>query len=111
MMFDQVRFVPIPVPVLPESYAHRAVISLYKPDWPEHIGQMMMSPFKAEFKGDHFENYENMYSTGALSFPVLRSLLPSGVLLLPTRPAYALKSTSPSPFGKSKLVHASMMPV
>jgi hypothetical protein len=32
----------------------------------------MKSPFKADFKGAHFENYYKMYATGTWSFPVLR---------------------------------------
>jgi hypothetical protein len=94
MMFDQVHFVHIPVPVLLEAYACHVVTSLYKPDCPAHISQMMKSPFKADFIGAHFENYEKMYATGTWSFPVIRLLLPSDALLLPIRPVYAVKSTS-----------------
>jgi hypothetical protein len=55
---------------------------------------MMRSPFKADFQGAHFENYEKMYGTGTWSSPVLRSLLPSDALLLPIRPVYAVKLMS-----------------
>jgi hypothetical protein len=92
MMFDQVRFVP----ALPEAVACPAVTSLIKPDCPVHIGQMMKSPFKAEFKGAHFKNYDKMYSTGTWSFPVLEQCCF----------LYALRTPSSLPrqslFGKSK---------
>jgi hypothetical protein len=85
MMFDQVRFVPVEAPALPEAVTCCAVASLIKPNCPAHIGQIMKSPFKAEFKGAHFENYDKMYSTGTWSS--------AGVVLLPICPAYAIKST------------------
>jgi hypothetical protein len=93
MMFDQVRFIPVPVPVLPQAIACHVITSLYKPDCPKHIGQMMQSPFKADFKAKHFENYGNIYATGTWNLPVLRSLLPKDVLLLLICPVYAIKST------------------
>jgi hypothetical protein len=70
------------------------VTSLIKPDCPAHIGQMMKSPLKAEFKGAHFENYDKMYSTGTWSFPVLRYLIPAAAVLLAILPEYAVESTS-----------------
>jgi hypothetical protein len=94
MMFDQVSFVPVQVPALLAVVSFRAVTSLIKPDCTAHIGQMMKSPFKADFKGAHFENYEKMYSTGTWSFPVIHSLIPAEAALLPIRPAYAVESTS-----------------
>jgi hypothetical protein len=94
MMFDQVRFVPIIIPALPEAVACRAVTSIHKPTYPEHIDQMMKSPFKADFKGVHFKNYDNIYSTGTRSFPVLCLMIPDVTVILPICPAYAVKSTS-----------------
>jgi hypothetical protein len=94
MMFDQVRFVPIPVPALPEAVACNAVTSLIKPDCSARVGQIMKSLFKEEFKGAHFENYDKMYSTGTWSFSVLRSLIPAESVLLPICPAYTIKYTS-----------------
>jgi hypothetical protein len=52
---------------------------------------MMKSPFKADFKGADFENYDKMYSTGTWSYPLLRSLISPDVILLPIRPAYTVK--------------------
>jgi hypothetical protein len=78
IILDQVCFVP--VPVLLEAVVCCAVT--------------MKSPFKTAFKGAHFENYDNMYINGTWSFTVLRSLVPDGAVILPIRPAYAVKSTS-----------------
>jgi hypothetical protein len=58
MMYDQVRVVPIYLPSLSEPVACRAVASLQKPECPDHIGQMMKRPFKADFKGRHFDNLQ-----------------------------------------------------
>jgi hypothetical protein len=55
---------------------------------------MMNSPFKADYKGEHFENYDKMYSTGTWSFPILRSVVPPEGIILPIPPDYAVKSTS-----------------
>jgi hypothetical protein len=93
-MFDQVRFIPVTLPVISESVACRAITSLYKPNCPEHIGQMMKSPFKSEVKGAHLENYDKMHQTGTWSYPVLRSLIPRAAVLLPIRPVYTIKPTS-----------------
>jgi hypothetical protein len=94
MMYGQVRFVPVLVPSLPEPITCRDVASLHKADYPGHIDQRMKSPFKAGFKGAHFENYDNMYSTGTWSHPVLRSLIPAEAVFLPIRTAYAVTSTN-----------------
>jgi hypothetical protein len=92
MMFDQVCCVPVALPAISDSVACRAVASLYKPDCLEHIGQMMKIPFKSEFKGAHFENYDNMYHTGTWSYPVVSSLVLRAAVLLPIHPAYTVKS-------------------
>jgi hypothetical protein len=55
---------------------------------------MMKSPFKADFKGAHFENYNKMYRTATWIYPLLRSLIPKEAVLLPIRPAYAVKYSS-----------------
>jgi hypothetical protein len=89
MMYDQVRFVLVSVPSLSEPVACRAIASLHKAYCPKHIGQMIKSPFKADLKGAHFENYDKMYSTGTWSYPLLRSLSPPEAVLLPIRSAYA----------------------
>jgi hypothetical protein len=94
MMFYQVHLVSVPVPVFPDTVACRAVNSLHRPDYPEHIGQMMNSPFKDDVKGAHFEKYDNMYSMHTWSFPILRSLVPPEGIILPILPDYATKSTS-----------------
>jgi hypothetical protein len=60
-MFNQVRFAPVTVPDLPipiEPVACRAVTSGIKPDTPAHLGDMLKSPYEAEFKASHFENYD-----------------------------------------------------
>jgi hypothetical protein len=44
MMFDQVRFVPMELPSIPEPVAFCVVVSLHKPECPEHLGQLMKSP-------------------------------------------------------------------
>jgi hypothetical protein len=67
MMFNQVRFFSVPVPVFPDDDEYRAVTSLHFhdcPDCPEHIGQMVNSPFKYDFKGKKIEKYDKMYSRG-----------------------------------------------
>jgi hypothetical protein len=92
-MFDQVSFVPVDIPSLPDPVACCAVVSLHKNKCPEHIGQMMKSPFKVDFKGALFENYEKMYQTCTWIYPLLSSLIPKEVVLLPICPAYAVKST------------------
>jgi hypothetical protein len=46
MMFDQVCFVSVPVPVSPDAVACRAVTSLYRPECPENIEHMMNIPVK-----------------------------------------------------------------
>jgi hypothetical protein len=94
MMYDQVNFFAVSVPSLLKLVECRAIASLHKPDCPEHIGQIMKSPFKDDFKGAHFENYDKMYSTGTWSYLLLRSLILSEAVLLPIRPAYAVKSTT-----------------
>jgi hypothetical protein len=93
-MFDQVRFVHVELPSAVEPVVCRAVASLRKPECHEHIEQMIKSPFKADFKGAHFENYDNMYHTGTWSYPRLRSLIPKEAVLLPIHPAYAVKSST-----------------
>jgi hypothetical protein len=93
-MFNQVRFAPVTVPDLPtpiEPVACRAVTAGIKPDTPAHLGDMLKSPYKAELKVAHFENYDKMYRTGTWSAPVLRSLLPPDAVILPPRSVYAAK--------------------
>jgi hypothetical protein len=103
-MFDHVHFVSIPVLVLPEAHTCRAVTPLYKPDCPVHIRHIIMkSPFKADFKGAHFESYDKMYATGTWIFPVLRSLLPSNALLISTHPDYAVKPMSTESLWETQL--------
>jgi hypothetical protein len=94
MMFDQVRFFPVKYPSAPEHVSCCDVASLHKPECPTHIGQMMESPFKYNFKGAHFEKYDKMYHTGTWSYPLLRSLIPKDAFLLPIFPAYAIQSTT-----------------
>jgi hypothetical protein len=93
MMFNQVRFVPINLDPVPDPVACRAVTSLHKPECPEHVGQMVRSPFRSDFEIAHFENYDKMYQTGTWSYPVAKTLLPSGTVILPLRSTYTVKST------------------
>jgi hypothetical protein len=93
-MFNQVRFAPVTVPDHPipiEPVACRAITAGIKPDTPAHLGDMLKSPYKAEFKAAHFENYDKMYRTGTWSAPVIRSLLPPDAVILPPRSVYAVK--------------------
>jgi hypothetical protein len=53
--FNQVRFAPVGMDPLPEPVACRAATSLLKPDCPEHVGQMVQSPFRADFKFAHLK--------------------------------------------------------
>jgi hypothetical protein len=94
-IFNQVRLAPVSVPDLPtpiESVACRAVTAIMKPDVPAHIGEMLKSPYKPEFKAAHFENYDKMFRTGTCSSPVLRSLLPREAVILPPHSVYAVES-------------------
>jgi hypothetical protein len=93
MMFNQVRFAPINLDPIPDSVACRAVTSLHKPECPEHVVQMVWSPFWLDFKLAHFENYDEMYETVTWSYPVAKTLLPSGAVILPIRSTYAVKYT------------------
>jgi hypothetical protein len=93
-MFNQVRFAPVTVPDLPipiEPVACCAVTAGIKHDTPAHLGDMLKSPYKAEFKAAHFENYDKMYRTGTWSAPVLQSLLPPDAVILLTLSVYAVK--------------------
>jgi hypothetical protein len=93
-MFNQVRFASVTVPSLPipiEPVACRAVTAGIKPDTPAHLGDILKSPYKAELKAAHFENYNKMYRTGTWSAPVLRSHLPPDDVILPPRSLYAVK--------------------
>jgi hypothetical protein len=60
-MFNQLHFAPVLSAPMPDLVACRAVTSLLKPDCPEHVGQMVRSPFRAYFKVAHFDNYDKMY--------------------------------------------------
>jgi hypothetical protein len=93
MMFNQIRFAPINLDTMPDPVACRAVTSLHKPERPEHVGQMVRSPFRSDFKLTHFENYDKMYQIGTWSYPVDNALLPSNAVILPIRSTYAVKST------------------
>jgi hypothetical protein len=64
MMFNQFRFAPINIYPMSDPVAYHAVTSLRKPNCPDHVGQMVRSPFRSDFKLAHFENYEKMYQTG-----------------------------------------------
>jgi hypothetical protein len=92
-MFNQVRYAPVAEEPAINPIACRAVTSLKKPDCPEHVGQMVRSPFKMDFKFAHFENYDKMNQTGTWSYPVARSLLPSNAVNLPIHYTYSIKST------------------
>jgi hypothetical protein len=92
-MFNQVLYAPVAVEPVIAPVACRVVPSLKKPACPEHVGQMVRSPFKMDFKFAHFENYDKMYQTGTWSYPVARSLLPSNAVILPIHSTYAVKST------------------
>jgi hypothetical protein len=52
---------------------------------------MLKSPYKAEFKAAHFENYDKIYHTGTWSAPVLRNLLPPDTVILPPCSVDAVK--------------------
>jgi hypothetical protein len=65
MMFDLVFF---SVTIIPETVACQAVISPLKPDCPDHIGQIMKSPFKDEFKGT-FKVLVLGFSSYSVTFP------------------------------------------
>jgi hypothetical protein len=93
-MFNQVRFAPITAPDLHipiETVACHAVTAGIKSDTPANLGDMLKSPYKAEFKAAHFENFKKVYRTGTWSAPVLRSLLPPDAVILPPRSVYAVK--------------------
>jgi hypothetical protein len=93
-MFNQVRFAPVTVPDLPipiEPVTCRAVTAGIKTDTPAHLGDMLKSPYTAEFKAVHLLNYDKMYRTGTWSAPVLRSLLPPDAVILPPSSVYAVK--------------------
>jgi hypothetical protein len=92
-MFNQVHYAPVAEEHSLAPVACHAVTSLKKPDCPAHVGQMVGSPFKVDFKFAHFENYDKMNQTGTWSYPVARRLLPSDVVILPIRSNYAVKST------------------
>jgi hypothetical protein len=92
-MFNHVHYAPVKSPPMPDLVDCRAVTSLIKPECPEHVGQMVRSPFRVDFKMAHFENYDKMYQTGTWSYPVAKSLLPPKAVILPIRLAYSVKST------------------
>jgi hypothetical protein len=54
MMFNQVRFSPVAIYPIPDPVARPAVKSLHKPEFPEHVGQMVRSPFRFDFNLAHF---------------------------------------------------------
>jgi hypothetical protein len=92
-MFNQVRFFPVlSVPML-HLVACRAVTSLLKTDCPDHVGQMVRSSFRADFKMAHFENYDKIYEIGTWSYHVAKSLRPPDAITLPIRSTYSIKST------------------
>jgi hypothetical protein len=92
-MFDRVRYAPVSKEPAIAPMVWHAVTSLNKPDCTEHVGKMVRSPFKKDFKFAHFKNYNKMYQTGTWGYPVARSLLPSDAIILPIRSTYAVKST------------------
>jgi hypothetical protein len=55
IMFNQVRFSPISKDPIPEHVACWAVTYLTKPDCPEHVGQIVRSPFRADFNVAYFK--------------------------------------------------------
>jgi hypothetical protein len=60
-MFDQVRLAPVHVLNMPhpmEPIACRVVTVVVKPVPPDHLGEMLRSGFKLEYKVAHFENYD-----------------------------------------------------
>jgi hypothetical protein len=92
-MLNQVRFAPVLFALMPDIVACRAVTSLLKPDCPEHVGQIARSPFCADFKMAHFENYDKTYAIGTWSYPVAKAILPPDAITLPIRSTYSVKST------------------
>jgi hypothetical protein len=53
-MFNQVRYAPVAAKPATAPIACRAVTSLKKPACPEHVVQIVHSPFKMDFKFAHF---------------------------------------------------------
>jgi hypothetical protein len=92
-MFYKVHGAPVEHNPLPEPVAFRAVTSLNKPDCPEHVEQVVHSPFWADFKFAHFENYKRMHQTETWIYPVSKSLIPPKDVILPIRSTYSVKST------------------
>jgi hypothetical protein len=67
-MFNQVRFSPVHVPDLPhpmEPVACRAFTAIFKHVAPAHLGGIIHSGYKPEYKDAHFEKYGKIYRTGA----------------------------------------------
>jgi hypothetical protein len=93
-MFKQINFAPGDTYPIPEPVECRAIISLTNPECSEHAGQMVRSPFCAEFKFAHFENYDKMYQTCTWSYPVANILLPVESMTLHMRSTYSGKSTT-----------------
>jgi hypothetical protein len=85
-MFNQGRFAPVLSAPIPDLVACRAVISLLKPDCPEHVGHMARSPWCADLKKEHFKHYDKMYE-------VSKDLLPLDAITLPVHSTYSVKST------------------
>jgi hypothetical protein len=110
-MFDQVRFAPIEMDLLPEPVACRAVTSLLNPDCPEHVGQMVRSPFRADFKFAHFENYDKMYQAGTWIYPVAKTLLPKMPSSCPFDPRTPSSPQKRIPSGNYKSGLAPMAPI
>ena len=93
-VFHQIKFIyDNPTTKSPIPTSNRIIQSPICPSTPAHIGQMIRSPFKAEWTDAIFENYDKMWTTGAWSKPFLRTTLPTDSKILRPRQVFKLKHT------------------
>lgn len=99
-LFQQIRFIKHKLPTdnntqydVPIPVANIIVIIPVKPETPEHVGQVLKSPLRAEWKDAIFENYEKMATTNTFRKPFLKSLLPENTTILHPRLAFKVKIT------------------
>ena len=95
-LFHKIRFVLMddknPI-ILPVPIAKKVIMLPYKPSTPEHIGEMIKDPLRAEWTDSVFENYEKMWITGTFSKTFLRSTIPSDTKIICPRLAFKVKLT------------------
>jgi hypothetical protein len=97
-IFNQIRLnyhqnlpnTPDPHPVI-LPVARRIVTSSTRPTTPSRIGELANNPFRSDWKGSLFENFDKMQTTGTFSAPMLRSQVPLGKAVLRSRIAFRVK--------------------